>query len=168
MLKKVDVAVYDYLKEAQGGEEKSGNIVYDLKAGGVGYSTTGGHIDDIKPKLDEYKAKIVSGEIKVPRPSSTCESRSRFARVRLGATEPHDSRGGPGGAVAFPRARPKLPGSPATRWRPQERVPSPPMQPRPHPLAVELAGITKRFPGVVANKDISFKVRRGTVHASVR
>ena len=33
--------------------------------------------------------------------------------------------------------------------------------------AVELEGITKRFPGVVANKDISFAVRRGTVHAIV-
>jgi basic membrane protein A len=66
MLKKLDVAVYDYLKAAQGGEEKSGKIVYDLKAGGVDYATTGGHIDDIKPKLDEYKAKIISGEIKVP------------------------------------------------------------------------------------------------------
>ena len=66
MLKKLDVAVYDYLKAAQGGEEKAGNIVYDLKAGGVDYATTGGHIDDIKPKLDEYKAKIISGEIKVP------------------------------------------------------------------------------------------------------
>ena len=34
-------------------------------------------------------------------------------------------------------------------------------------LAVELEGITKRFPGVVANKDIGFPVRRGTVHAIV-
>src|SRR5918998_1126220 len=31
--------------------------------------------------------------------------------------------------------------------------------------AVELAGITKRFPGVVANSDISLRVRRGEVHA---
>ncbi|OLT21188.1 hypothetical protein BJF78_34620 [Pseudonocardia sp. CNS-139] len=31
--------------------------------------------------------------------------------------------------------------------------------------AVELAGITKRFPGVVANRDISLRVRRGEVHA---
>jgi ABC-type uncharacterized transport system ATPase subunit len=31
--------------------------------------------------------------------------------------------------------------------------------------AVELAGITKRFPGVVANSDISLQVRRGEVHA---
>ena len=34
-------------------------------------------------------------------------------------------------------------------------------------FAVELEGITKRFPGVVANKDIAFKVRPGTVHALV-
>ncbi|TVL90183.1 heme ABC transporter ATP-binding protein [Streptomyces sp. SAJ15] len=32
-------------------------------------------------------------------------------------------------------------------------------------VAVELRGITKRFPGVVANHDIDITVRRGTVHA---
>jgi ABC-type uncharacterized transport system ATPase subunit len=35
------------------------------------------------------------------------------------------------------------------------------------PLAVELTGITKRFPGVVANRDISLQVRKGTIHAIV-
>ncbi|MFF7448651.1 MULTISPECIES: ATP-binding cassette domain-containing protein [unclassified Streptomyces] len=43
--------------------------------------------------------------------------------------------------------------------------------PPPHvahsPIAVELAGITKRFPGVVANHDIHLTVRKGTVHALV-
>ena len=34
-------------------------------------------------------------------------------------------------------------------------------------IAVELRGITKRYPGVVANRDVSFSVRRGTVHAIV-
>ncbi|MBB0243915.1 ATP-binding cassette domain-containing protein [Streptomyces alkaliphilus] len=33
--------------------------------------------------------------------------------------------------------------------------------------AVELRGITKRFPGVVANHDIDITVRRGTVHALI-
>src|SRR5262245_16091977 len=33
--------------------------------------------------------------------------------------------------------------------------------------AVELRGITKRFPGVVANHDIHLAVRRGTIHAIV-
>jgi general nucleoside transport system ATP-binding protein len=35
------------------------------------------------------------------------------------------------------------------------------------PIAVQLQGITKRFPGVVANRDINITVRRGTVHAIV-
>ena len=35
------------------------------------------------------------------------------------------------------------------------------------PCAVELRGITKRFPGVVANRDIDLRVRRGEVHAIV-
>ncbi|WP_409239249.1 ABC transporter ATP-binding protein [Streptomyces sp. PA5.6] len=37
----------------------------------------------------------------------------------------------------------------------------------PPPVAVELVGITKRFPGVVANHDIHLTVRKGTVHALV-
>ncbi|MCV2488498.1 ABC transporter ATP-binding protein [Geodermatophilus sp. YIM 151500] len=35
------------------------------------------------------------------------------------------------------------------------------------PYAIELRGITKRFPGVVANKDIELRVARGEVHAIV-
>jgi len=33
--------------------------------------------------------------------------------------------------------------------------------------AVELRGITKRFPGVVANDDINIEVRAGAIHAIV-
>ncbi|MFJ7901223.1 ABC transporter ATP-binding protein [Streptomyces sp. NPDC096198] len=43
---------------------------------------------------------------------------------------------------------------------------SPPLT-APSTTAVELAGITKRFPGVVANHDIHLTVRKGTVHALV-
>ncbi|MFI7277938.1 ABC transporter ATP-binding protein [Streptomyces sp. NPDC049879] len=39
--------------------------------------------------------------------------------------------------------------------------------PAPSSSAVELRGITKRFPGVVANHDIDITVTRGTVHALV-
>ncbi len=35
------------------------------------------------------------------------------------------------------------------------------------PPAVELRGITKRFPGVVANHDVHLSVRRGSIHAVV-
>jgi basic membrane protein A and related proteins len=32
----------------------------------VDYSTTGGQVDDIKTKLDEYKQQIIDGTITVP------------------------------------------------------------------------------------------------------
>ena len=66
MIKKVDVAVFDFIASAVNGKPLSGQSVYDLKAGGVDYSTSGGQVDDIKTKLDAIKADIVSGKIKVP------------------------------------------------------------------------------------------------------
>jgi basic membrane protein A len=40
--------------------------VFDLAKDGLGYSTSGGKVDDIKTQLDDYKQKIISGSIKVP------------------------------------------------------------------------------------------------------
>jgi basic membrane protein A len=66
MLKKVDVAVSDFLTSVSEDQFTAGELVYDLEKDGVGYSTTGGKIDDIVPQLDTFKAQIVSGEITVP------------------------------------------------------------------------------------------------------
>ncbi len=66
MIKKVDVAVYDFVKTVKDGSFKAGIKTFDLKAGGVDYSTTGGQVDDIKSKLEEYKQKISAGTIVVP------------------------------------------------------------------------------------------------------
>lgn len=66
MLKRVDVAVYTFIKAVHDGTFKGGTTVFDLKVDGVGYSTTGGNIDDIKDKLEAYKADIISGKITVP------------------------------------------------------------------------------------------------------
>jgi basic membrane protein A len=66
MLKNIDVAVYTYLEAVAEGEAPTGPTTYDLAADGVGYSTTGGQVDDIADKLDEYKQQIVDGTIKVP------------------------------------------------------------------------------------------------------
>jgi basic membrane protein A len=66
MLKKVDVAVFDFIKSATEGTYTPGPRIYDLKANGVDYSTSGGQVDDIKDKLDAFKQKIISGEITVP------------------------------------------------------------------------------------------------------
>ena len=49
--------------------------------------------------------------------------------------------------------------------RPEERDRCPHQQEA--SVAVELRGITKRFPGVVANRDIELRVARGEVHAIV-
>jgi len=66
MLKKVDVAVGDFITSVKDGKFANGAKVYNLKAGGVDYATSGGKIDDIKSKLDDYKQKIISGAITVP------------------------------------------------------------------------------------------------------
>ena len=65
-LKRVDVAVFDFAKAFKDGTTKAGFDSYGIKLDGVGYATSGGFIDDIKPKIETYKAKIISGEITVP------------------------------------------------------------------------------------------------------
>ncbi len=66
MLKRVDVAVFNTIKAQVEGTFTAGVNVFDLSVDGVGYSTSGGFVDDIASQLDEFKAKIVSGEIVVP------------------------------------------------------------------------------------------------------
>ncbi len=66
MLKKVDVATYETIAAYCGGTFESGVQTFDLAADGVGYSTSGGFVDDIAADLDAYKEQIVSGEIVVP------------------------------------------------------------------------------------------------------
>jgi basic membrane protein A len=66
MLKNVNVAVYDYLSGVVDGDTPAGVRTYDLSVDGVGYSTTGGFVDDIADQLDDYKQQIIDGEITVP------------------------------------------------------------------------------------------------------
>ena len=66
MIKRVDNAVYAVTESHVNGTFTPGNVVYDLAAEGVGYSTSGGFIDDIVPQLEEAKAAIVAGDVVVP------------------------------------------------------------------------------------------------------
>lgn len=66
MLKRVDTAVFNFVDEYGKGNFTAGQQIFDLKKNGVNYSTSGGFIDDIKSKLEDYKAKIISGAITVP------------------------------------------------------------------------------------------------------
>ena len=67
MLKRVDVAVFDTIEAVQGGVFAGGEQRFDLSVDGVGYSTSGGHVDDIVPRLEEWRSRIVSGELEVSR-----------------------------------------------------------------------------------------------------
>ena len=66
MIKKVDVATFDFLKSTSEGKFAAGEKAFALKDGGVDYSLTGGKIDDIKAKLDDFKQQIIDGKIVVP------------------------------------------------------------------------------------------------------
>ena len=45
---------------------KDGNNVFGVDRAGVGYATSGGLVDSIKPQLDPFAARIASGKILVP------------------------------------------------------------------------------------------------------
>ena len=66
MLKKVDVAVFDFISSVVNDEFQAGEIIYDLEKGGVDYSRSGGQVDDIVDQLEELKQQIIDGEIEVP------------------------------------------------------------------------------------------------------
>ena len=66
MLKRIDTAVFDYVKANADDAVKPGFVAYDLKVDGVGYSKSGGFVDDISDQIDAAAEKIKSGEIKVP------------------------------------------------------------------------------------------------------
>lgn len=64
MFKKVDTAVFNSVKEFKS-SAKVTTATFGLKEDGVGYATSGGFVDDIKPKLDDFKAQIIAGTLKV-------------------------------------------------------------------------------------------------------
>jgi len=67
MLKRVDLAVYTAMKEAETGKWQAGHRVMDLAAGGVDYAVDEHNqaliTEDMKAALDEARAKIIAGQI---------------------------------------------------------------------------------------------------------
>lgn len=66
MVKRIDIAVYDFAKRFLRGDFKVGKQLFDLGNGGVGYYTSGGRVDDIAGMLDDFSRQIVEGKITVP------------------------------------------------------------------------------------------------------
>ncbi|MGW4644903.1 BMP family ABC transporter substrate-binding protein, partial [Sphaerisporangium sp. NPDC004334] len=67
IIKRVDMVVFDYLKDFSTGSTTPGRNVYGIKSHGFAYTTTGHHIDDITARLDEVEQKIANGQIDVPK-----------------------------------------------------------------------------------------------------
>lgn len=66
MLKRVDVSIFEMIRSVIDGTMQPGPTTYNLSVDGVGYSTSGGFVDDIADQLDDLKAQIVAGDITVP------------------------------------------------------------------------------------------------------
>lgn len=64
MIKRVDNVVVNSVKEFQ----EKGKIAtgsYGLKDKGVGFSTSGGFVDDVRTRIEEYESRIVDGSLDV-------------------------------------------------------------------------------------------------------
>lgn len=66
MIKRVDTATFDAVKAVADGKPLVSYQKYDLAGEGVGYSKSGGFVDDIASDLDAIAADIKSGKITVP------------------------------------------------------------------------------------------------------
>jgi basic membrane protein A len=66
MIKRVDNAVYNTIESEVNGTFAPGVETYDLNVEGVGYSTSGGFIDDYVPTIEGLKALIMDGTLVVP------------------------------------------------------------------------------------------------------
>jgi basic membrane protein A and related proteins len=70
MLKRVDIAVFDAIKEAKDGKFQAGTVLFGLKNKGVDYALDQYNdkllSDEIRKKADDLKAQIIAGKIAVP------------------------------------------------------------------------------------------------------
>jgi serine/threonine protein kinase/DNA-binding winged helix-turn-helix (wHTH) protein len=72
MLKRVDVAVYEVLRDHSRGIFTSGARRFGLAEGGVDITYSGGSIDDIRPQIEDLRAQIIAGDVVVPsKPAKT-------------------------------------------------------------------------------------------------
>jgi basic membrane protein A len=67
MIKRVDTSVFETTKEfVDTGTLAGGFKLFDLSNDGVGYSTSGGFLDEFATQLEDLRQQVISGEITVP------------------------------------------------------------------------------------------------------
>ena len=72
-MKRVDTASQDISKAVKDGTFKGGVHLYDLSNGGVDLAPTRTHIpEDVLKKVEEAKAAIIAGSVKVPTTTAEC------------------------------------------------------------------------------------------------
>jgi basic membrane protein A len=89
MVKRVDVAVYGVLRDYSRGIFTSGIRHFGLAERGVDIVYSGGSIDDIRPRIEDLRARIIAGEIVVPSEPSVASdgSTGHAPTVATGAGE---------------------------------------------------------------------------------
>jgi basic membrane protein A len=65
-IKRVDTAVFNFIRSVARRSFTRGVCRYDLADDGVGYTTSGGQIAGIAGRLEVYRKEIISGRIIVP------------------------------------------------------------------------------------------------------
>lgn len=65
-LKGVDTAVYNFIKDDVNNNFKAGVERFSLKGGGVGFATSNPAIRPFEAKINQFKEKIISGQLTVP------------------------------------------------------------------------------------------------------
>lgn len=85
VLKQLDQAVYEALRQHADGQFTPGSWDWGLASGASGISYSGGHLDSVRPQLESFKRRIISGDIQVPCiPESR---REQAAALGIGAGE---------------------------------------------------------------------------------
>ena len=187
MLKKVDVATFDTISAFDDGSFAAGVQVFNVASDGVGYSTSGGFVDDIADQLDDFAAQIAAGDITVPEaplsptePSAPTSADEALKHWTMPVRHPPgghrhvrrtDRDVGPRSGIArlflvseCDRLRKHKMSDTGGASSDTANAPSDTTD---APIAIQLTDIVKRFPGVVANDGVNLTVRQGSVHAIV-
>ncbi|WP_412749120.1 BMP family lipoprotein [Krasilnikovia sp. M28-CT-15] len=66
MIKRVDTAVFEFIKSVSEDKFTAGTVTFGLQTKGVEYATSGGKVDDIKSQLEGLKQQLSEGKIVIP------------------------------------------------------------------------------------------------------